>query len=78
MHALAVRPGDVAASVPGPQTLVLALLALGAGGGAEKAPSLKAAVAVAAVATGMALTPDSNPERARLIRSDHYSFVQQR
>ena len=30
MHAVAVRPGDVAASVPEPQTLALALLALGA------------------------------------------------
>jgi hypothetical protein len=31
LYAAAVRPGDVAASVPEPQTLALALLALGAG-----------------------------------------------
>lgn len=30
LHAVAVRPGDVAASVPEPQTLALILLALGA------------------------------------------------
>jgi len=30
LYAVAVRPGDVAASVPEPQTLALALLALGA------------------------------------------------
>jgi len=30
LSAVAVRPGDVAASVPEPQTLALALLALGA------------------------------------------------
>jgi len=29
-YALAVRPGDVAATVPEPQTLALALMALGA------------------------------------------------
>ena len=29
-YAVAVRPGDVAAAVPEPQTLALALLALGA------------------------------------------------
>ncbi len=30
LYAVAVRPGDVAATVPEPQTLALALLALGA------------------------------------------------
>ena len=30
LYAVAVRPGDVTASVPEPQTLALALLALGA------------------------------------------------
>jgi hypothetical protein len=35
--AVAVRPGDVAASVPEPQTLALALLALGATGVASRA-----------------------------------------
>lgn len=44
--------------------------------GAERS-SLKAAVERAAAATGVALTPDSDPQQAIFIRSDHYSFVQQ-
>lgn len=44
--------------------------------GAERS-SLKAAVERAADATGVALTPDPNPQQAIFISSDHYSFVQQ-
>jgi MYXO-CTERM domain-containing protein len=40
MYAVAVRSGDVAASVPEPQTLVLALLAVGAAVGARRKRSV--------------------------------------
>jgi hypothetical protein len=39
LFAVAVRPGDVAASVPEPQTLALVLLALGASVAARKRPA---------------------------------------